>query len=419
MHKLLPILSLLILSACPAADDTGLVDDTGTPSEGDAFTLNLTLGWPDVGSGPLEGATVALDDGAGTRSEAVSGSDGVVNFEVDWSQGPVMVTVDTGVPGVALYTWAGLTEADSGRQFEFFDSATLDDQVELYGTVADRSEDSWLWVGAQGGAGSSTETFNESWSVEVMPDTDVELLAFEYRQLTDDLGPQEFAHEILNWTLLPMDGVSADTELDLVLTGDQTPLSFETRWLLPDDPADPLYGESVQSWTTVFEQHGGQVGNICGLPTRTDISDDGAAFEGDYSYLPSSTAEGVLTVQQLYTGGTLSVQVVPGTADDWDHEPQMMPIPTDVQVDGNDAGTWSASVAEPGVEASLELWMMDQGNQLVWVAYGEGLELALPAPPSSVTVEELVGDVAFQLPILAHRVSDVEYGYSAEGYVVP
>ena len=40
--------------------------------------------------------TVALDDGAGVRTEAVTDADGVVVFEVDWSLGPVDVVIDGG-----------------------------------------------------------------------------------------------------------------------------------------------------------------------------------------------------------------------------------------------------------------------------------------------------------------------------------
>jgi hypothetical protein len=64
MRTILPLIALASLTACPPGDDTAKLDDTDAPDEG-GFTMTLTLGYPDVGTSPLEGATVALDDGAG------------------------------------------------------------------------------------------------------------------------------------------------------------------------------------------------------------------------------------------------------------------------------------------------------------------------------------------------------------------
>ncbi len=170
----------------------------------------------------------------------------------------------------------------------------------------------------------------------------------------------------------------------------------------PTGDAERLY-LSDRGSPTVLARHGGQ---LTGDPLHEALL---------------ITAEDIVVFTEAYdpSGGYFLMDSSPGSPDEWAEEPQFLPIPTDVQLDANDVGTWTASVADPGVEADLELWMVDPGNNVRWVVFGDGISVVVPSPPSSTDAEVLIPEITSVITALADRVSGVDVALSHGPRVTP
>ena len=223
------MLSLLALACQDAAPE-----DTAPASTPGRLTMHLEVGWPEVGYGPLPGATVSFDDALGRRTEVVSDASGTVSLDLDdWQcQGPVTLTVDPAEPGQGLVTIMELGPAWDGSVIRFNDNAALAHRVTISGLAEPRAEGTWLRVIASGAVGTWYQGDTPGYAVDVLPDTPFELLAAElsWKYTGHEFG---ISQTLSGWTRVAAGPVRSDSQLHIDLSSALVPTPFSGRFHLP------------------------------------------------------------------------------------------------------------------------------------------------------------------------------------------
>ncbi len=399
-----------------------------------SFSARIERGWAEVGFEPLSGATVALDDAAGNRLEAITNDQALVAFNIDWDDGPFDLTVDPGIPGLPLVTAMERNRLDDGLTVRFWDERVLDDRVTLYGLIeADPAEPPWpltydgrvarparggsLYVNAHGAAGTELAGVRSAYAVAVLPDTPLELMAVATQDVrTWPDGERTTLYD--RWTIVDVDGISENTRLDLTLGDELVPRSFRSSFALPADHSDPLRDDAVASAMRVLATEDGATANPCGFARRVARSDAGDRVELSGEYVMPQLAGGAVTELSAWSpvDGVGSMAWIDGTPDTWSTEPELLPVPELDELLSTEDGTWSlrydADTAE-GVRTYAQVFGND--DSLLWEVIGpEGDELTLPMPPSSVDATSLAAEARVIVPMLV-READMSISHLSHG----
>jgi hypothetical protein len=180
---------------------------------GDSFTLHVSSGGAN-GKLPLVGASVAVDQGDGSRSEGSTGGDGVVTVPgIDLSKGPFSFTV--AAAGYVAVSSLHHTKA-GGWQITLSALASGDSGVPLTGMVRGKTDpDHFIEVSTT----ASSTTFSgigPEYSIRVSGNDSMQAIVAEYGDGPAPKSAQGTSLTFFEWASFAVGRVSQPSVLDLV-----------------------------------------------------------------------------------------------------------------------------------------------------------------------------------------------------------
>lgn len=374
-----PILLALALACSPDSDG-----DSG-PGAGatEPFTVRVEAGWRFDDTVPLPGVTIAVDDGAGGRTEATSGADGQATFQVDWSLGPIDLTIDQ---QTWVRTLSGVEEADGDLLLYVQVEDNAPETVITWGDVTGRTEDTMLEVAAYGTTERVHAPEASTYYLDVVAGEPLLLLAVESWEM-QNAGP-ELWNPVSVWKLATTDAPTELTRFDLDLSEPTESVVEAGAVALTPDSALDLDGVIAFAWVDSSAQFYGQPH---GFTTWSDRTPDGFEFTVEYVLLPDHPQR--WTKVQIYTtsGETGSLWREPGTPGEWGGPLQVLPVPV-LETPAEDWRSTRRLAMEPQADVAAQrcaqLYAAD--GQVLWLSCSlRDDEIRLPAPPSSMGADLL------------------------------
>lgn len=379
-------------------DDTGETDGTDTDTDADnTFTVRVITGWTPGDAVPLEGATVAVDDGNGVRTEQVTDSDGEAVFDLDWSLGPVDVTVDPGESISStervLKSFLGVEE-DSREMLLYVTSALNEpDFVRITGMATPRSfPKGELIVFSDNTPGMSTsrdsmvyQGHGSSFSLDVVPGSDLRLLAVEFEYTWLGNGRGEFLQPFSGWTVVEHEAVTQDTVIDIDLSDPEDPAVISGRFVIPE--SDALIEEGSWGYVNVLDGWPWEEGCSVGFPSWMARTKDNSAYEFTAEHAPirEGSDVGVLVQAQSADWSTMAVSVLQGFPADWTSDPVLPAIPSFAELP-DDWPTDRTFAFTPSEDTSgfRCVVLRNSMERTLWIAcHVSSDSFAVPEPPSS------------------------------------
>ncbi|TNF24869.1 MAG: erythromycin esterase family protein [Deltaproteobacteria bacterium] len=332
----------IVLPACgddaSAPQDTSTTVDATDVGDSDAgdtvaiVTLALRVDVHDalgVAVRPGANLSVALDAPDGAHLEAVTDGDGQVTFaDLDWPDGAT-AAVTVALEDDTLHSRLGITAAMAAAGVVTLDvrSDAPPALVEVDGTVA---HDPGAVFAVMVTATAPSLTYLEpaelpgdmprfidgalfDWSLSVLPDRDVGLLAIAWGYAPEGLSNRGFGLDFGDWSYLPLsaDEVAGTHTLDLA-AHTVIPLTATGTLTLPDDEHDPL-GFFARAWANISVTVAGAKGAVMGLTARSDVAGDLQTRAYELRYVAPEGFE-LETRLTLNLGFERSTVVVPGVA---------------------------------------------------------------------------------------------------------
>ncbi|MBI5486192.1 MAG: Ig-like domain-containing protein [Deltaproteobacteria bacterium] len=384
-------------------DDAAPDGDAEPEADGTAGAVSVLVRFVDWPGDPVAapGVVVAFDAPDGTRSEAPTGADGRVSFDVaDWSAGTASVTA--WAEDRQLVSRVGITAADGEVGLELWRLGNPVGFVELSGTVTSIPyEEDALTVSATVPStffGSDYLSPGADWSVMVPPSTPCKLIASARRSTARPSG-RGFDQIIDGWAMVDQPAVDGPTVVSIDFVANAaTPTTVAGSYLLPVREESRLHGPASYGWLWVTSADSKQSGAI-GLTTMLDINADGTALEFGLEYLQPAGITRPMTCYLVNRNGASDSARSVACEEGWPtagaHDPGLLDAPTLVPPGTPSTrrplfGGFTWQIFDHGVHVALHLV---RDGAYVWtiVTPDDATSLSVPQPPSTINLAELLG----------------------------
>jgi hypothetical protein len=411
--------------------DDGAVDEGGADADADADvdadadadvvggTVSVLVTFEDWPGEPVAapGVVVAFDAPDGTRSEAPTGSDGRVTFDVtDWSAGTASLTAYAA--GRQMVSRVGITAADGEVDLVLNRLGDPTGFVALSGTAANvAGTDESLAISATVPNviyGSNDTYMGSDWHIHVPTGTACTIVATQRTSGTVPSG-RGFTQDV-GWALVEQAAVGVDTSVPLDYVADAaTPTTVSGSFALPARAASPLHGPRSYGWVTV-SSGASQGTGIFGITIAIEINADGTGLDYEMAYLQPAGVTDPRTCYFLTANGQGGGQQSWTCEDGWPtggaHEPELLDAPV-LRLSTGGTTADPQPLFEPvgwdlfdtNVHVALVL-VLNSTGRWIWhgpagdttldepwivVAPDDATGLTVPAPPSTTSVEAVLG----------------------------
>lgn len=395
MSTIVPTLFAALWAGCAPEGQEGLPVDPYL-YEHQLIQLDLVRDPLSRDPAPLAGATVAIDDAAGQRALLTSDEAGHVEMLVEWSRGPYAVTIDAGMAGQPLVSLLGVEAPDRHLTWTFTEGMDPADTVQVSGVVEGHDPYDQLRVMAYGAGSDSWATWSRLglYTLSVLPDQPFNLLAVDMvESYTPDVG---LLRQVDHWRMVDEDGVSEATRIDLVDADAVESTLTSGTFRLPSAQDDPLRaggrGDLVVTCTVDGRAQ------ECGWATWVNADRDHNRIAFFARHVVPGETERLQTRIEAVRGQNGSRMWVNGDPGAWTEVPELMAVPQveDTATATTDMTGWTVTAAPVDPDLVARWWATweAEDGEVLWLVRGTDDRLVeLPAPPPTVDVAALLGEV--------------------------
>lgn len=334
-------------------------------------------------TGPaLSGVAIAVDLGDGTRVEGTTDAMGRATFAVDWSAGPIDVTLFA--PGHAGFSTTEVTEAifapfmrDGVVPFALSSNAPpRTDLVTLSGRVTGGDPGHRYQVTANVEGATLYNNAGPDYTIDVPPGVPFRLTVLDYTFVSR--GTNDYTQELVAMGTVDVDAISADTTLDLDLTANPVTLT-EVSGSVTASFGDAIFYALVGDLEGVDDFYGAMTSVV---PTAGGVDYSLAYWEDPAARMPYTryfTNDDPEFSQVTILGWPTASPTI-----------DFLPPPAIVTPAFGEThpihDTFALGRVEPGVETAVTIYDLAQDDRVLWnVVNTSGGEMVTPpALPSAV-----------------------------------
>jgi mannose/cellobiose epimerase-like protein (N-acyl-D-glucosamine 2-epimerase family) len=374
--------------------------------------VQLVVSGAEAARVPVGEAQVVVDLPDGTRlQEATTDLMGRVRFEgLDLEQWPAdaRATVTVFKQGLTMHTWADVARPTSSRPVELTMLPRWQERPERFVTISGVTEhlqNSVMLVMPDHPAGASYQGQGDAWSITVPAGEPFGILATQWTSPFWFLFSKRL--NFFGWAYTTHPPVEENTVVDIDWEADRIePIPFSGSFTIAERPDSPVGVMATEGFSSVLPMQGDWPGKQRGSPTRVLRTESTVAFEGE-RVEPTSDVDWTVWFVETPNGTTDAFRLgppdgeLPGLLDvvEWTTESTRgHPI--------DEALEW----AQPNDDVVTELWVADQAGFVPWVIRMPigATSFVLPAPPSGVELDEVLGDAPYAVVASSRRFEGAE-----------